>query len=113
LGDLPLAPVEKLELCDRFDIELSWAEDAVTMLCKRERPLSLEEARQVGLKITVHIARHREERIQQALRIARDHADNIQWELDHARNREAMVHAELARTRIEFQQEPPKRVRPF
>jgi hypothetical protein len=97
LGDLPLAPVEKLELCKRFDINMSWAEDAFTVLCERVEPLSDEEASRVGLETSNRIARGREERIQQELFTSHGREKTIGKELAIARGRVERAQKELQR----------------
>jgi hypothetical protein len=67
LGKLALGPVEKIELCGRFDIEDSWASKAVTALCVRKEPLSIDEAHRVGLGKSVFIAQAREQDLRKQL----------------------------------------------
>jgi hypothetical protein len=60
LGELPLDPVEKMELCRQFGIEGSWVFQAYTALCTRKEPLSIVEVYRIGLEKSVFIAQARE-----------------------------------------------------
>jgi hypothetical protein len=67
LGDLPLEPVEKVELCRRFDIQDSWASKAFAALVVRKEPLSIDEEYRVGWENSLAIAHAREQRIRKEL----------------------------------------------
>jgi len=68
LGEFPLEPVEKLELCRCFNIDRNWAREAHQALCSRNTPLSLDEMVKVGLEYAVPIIHAREQRFRSALR---------------------------------------------
>jgi hypothetical protein len=67
LGGLHLEPVEKMELCRRFEIDSSWAAGAYNALCARQQPLSQDEVVRVGLENSVLISQAREERVRKEL----------------------------------------------
>jgi hypothetical protein len=63
LGDMALDPVEKMELCRKFEIHRTWASGAYETLCARSTPLSFSDATRIGMEDVVLIAQAREKRL--------------------------------------------------
>ncbi|KAL1749133.1 hypothetical protein HDZ31DRAFT_28338 [Schizophyllum fasciatum] len=57
-GGLP--DIRKISLCVRYDIDKSWALEAIKRVCARPNALSKDEARDVGVDMTASIASIRE-----------------------------------------------------
>ena len=64
-----IAPAEKLALAQRFDI-VAWLEPAVRRLVLRDEPLSVDEAKEIGIEMVTQIAILREKRLSKLLRTA-------------------------------------------
>ncbi|KAI8978253.1 hypothetical protein BD414DRAFT_421962 [Trametes punicea] len=58
---LNMSPVERIVLAQEFDIDGRWTLSAYIALCERPEPLSLAEASQLGLDISIRIAQLREQ----------------------------------------------------
>lgn len=60
LQALPMTSVDKIVLSQRFNINTPWASAGFTALCQRPQPLTLDEARRLGIESSTRIAQKRE-----------------------------------------------------
>jgi len=60
LSSMDLDPIEKIEFQQKNDLNAQWAYEAYISLCSRAGPLTVEEARRLGIEITVKIFTVRE-----------------------------------------------------
>jgi len=60
LQTLPMDPIDKIVLSAQYGITNSWALKAYAAICQRTRPISVEEARKLGVETAARIAQIRE-----------------------------------------------------
>jgi hypothetical protein len=60
LGEIPLDPVDQLEISNRFKIESKWSANAMKALCARKELLTNDEVLRIGVMTSLKIARTRE-----------------------------------------------------
>lgn len=60
LAVFELDPVDKIELVQKYQIERQWAYTSYIMICGRKEPLTVGEARRLGVDTTTRIALVRE-----------------------------------------------------
>ena len=52
--------VEKLGIMQKYNIDRQWGYSAIIDLCSRTHPLSISEGHQLGIEISINVARVRE-----------------------------------------------------
>ncbi|KAI4517259.1 hypothetical protein GGG16DRAFT_52697 [Schizophyllum commune] len=60
LGSLTMDPVHKIVTQMRYDIERAWSLDAFDALCRRPKPLDIEEGERLGVEVLAKVASTRE-----------------------------------------------------
>jgi hypothetical protein len=60
LDGMKLGSVQKLGIMRKYNIDPQWGYAAVIDLCSRTHPLTIDEGRQLGIDISINVARVRE-----------------------------------------------------
>ena len=61
LGEIPLYPLVKLQICIQYGIGYAWAKDALVSLCERSGRIKMEETSKLDMNAMVIIADVREQ----------------------------------------------------
>jgi len=60
LGKLPMDPMDKIVLCERYQMSREWAFNAFISVCTKEEPLTFEEAGKISNHLLALVAAARE-----------------------------------------------------
>jgi len=60
LDGMKFDAVDKLEVMKKYKVDSQWGYSAITELCSRTHPLTVEEGRKLGIELSINICRIRE-----------------------------------------------------
>jgi len=100
LGKLPMDPMDKIVLGERYEMGREWASDAYLKICTREEPLTFEEGSRISFNLFTLIAAARERVILQRYFATQFPELPARWELSSPSPSPVVAFENIVKTKV-------------